>query len=63
MTGYHGQILADQLTLFKPEQADYAHHITSAPPPDLRTSYRLLVHLSSWLKVSAFFLANAYLHR
>ena len=26
------QILADQLTLFQPGGADYAHHITTRPP-------------------------------
>ena len=26
------QILADQLTLFQPWGADYAHHITASPP-------------------------------
>ena len=31
--GAHPQILTDQLTLSQQGEADYAHHITTAPPP------------------------------
>ena len=35
---WHPQILADQSTLSQPGGgADYAHHITTAPPPDFQT--------------------------
>ena len=37
------QILEDQLTLSQPRRADYAHHITNAPPPpDFQTVYHLV---------------------
>ena len=34
-----GQILVDQLTLSQPGVTDYAHHITTRPPKNLRPSY------------------------
>ena len=36
---WHPQILADQLTLFQPRGADYAHQIILAPP-DFQTFRR-----------------------
>ena len=36
---WHTQILADQLTLFQPGEADYAHQIIMAPP-DFQTFLR-----------------------
>ena len=32
---WHPQILADQLTLYQPGGADYAHHITTGSTPEL----------------------------
>ena len=40
--------LADQLSLFQPAGvADYAHHITTCPPPtDFQTNLRPCVHMN-----------------
>ena len=35
------QVLGYQLTLFRPRGADYARHITTAPPPSFWTMRRL----------------------
>ena len=37
---WHPQILADLLTPSQPGGEDYAHHITTAPPPDNQTFLR-----------------------
>ena len=35
--GAKPQFLAEQLTLYQPGGADYAHHSTTSPPPDFQT--------------------------